>query len=131
MPMIWNDQTDAKLLVAIITTTDAKLNHAAIAEFMGPDCSTSAVQHRIQRLREKVKTIVTDGATEGNITPKKRGRPGKNVAAGDENANPAGGDSPKKPKASQKEKHQTKVVKEEEDTEMAIGDDEPSAGAFA
>ncbi|KAL4960316.1 uncharacterized protein BDV14DRAFT_204846 [Aspergillus stella-maris] len=55
MPMVWNDQADAKLLVAILATNDAKLNWAAIAEYMGAGCTISAVQHRIQRLKEKVK----------------------------------------------------------------------------
>ncbi|KAL3461117.1 hypothetical protein BJX64DRAFT_289685 [Aspergillus heterothallicus] len=148
MPMVWNDQADAKLLVAIISTSNAKLNHAAIAEFMGSvndsianallhqiDCTASSVQHRIQRLREKVKTIdgsadgttPGNGTTEGNTTPRKRGRPKKSVAAVDKNEKAVGEDdnSAKKPKTAQKGKRQTKVVKEE-DVVMADGAEEPS-----
>ncbi|KAL4929233.1 uncharacterized protein BDV17DRAFT_290885 [Aspergillus undulatus] len=105
MPMIWNDQADAKLLVAIISTNDAKLNWSAIAEYMGPECSVSAVQHRIQRLKDNVKTKNPDlvaspekgkGKGKGKVkptdnssnaaetgsasaSPRKRGRPNKDI----------------------------------------------------
>ncbi|KAL2868723.1 uncharacterized protein BJX67DRAFT_35367 [Aspergillus lucknowensis] len=128
MPIQWNDQADAKLLLAVISTSNAKLNYSAIAQYMGPgksrpyldektrikldqfiansfpsrflllECTVSSVQHRIQRLREKVKAYTAAGndATEHNGTPtsspeKKRGRAKKvSVTAEDENAKPPG-----------------------------------------
>ncbi|KAL2853023.1 hypothetical protein BJX68DRAFT_265262 [Aspergillus pseudodeflectus] len=91
MPMVWNDQADAKLLLAIITMTTTKLNHAAIAEFMGPECTASAVQHRIQRVKEKAKNdpALGNNATEGGTPEKKRSRVRKSAASTDENAPPA------------------------------------------
>ncbi|KAL4915795.1 hypothetical protein BDW62DRAFT_187964 [Aspergillus aurantiobrunneus] len=102
MPMVWNDQADAKLLVAIITKTDGRLNWASIAEYMGPECSASAVQHRVQRLKDKVKANnpipANNGGENGSegtgpITPtpekRKRGRPTRIVPAANENENPA------------------------------------------
>ncbi|GCB26646.1 hypothetical protein AAWM_09531 [Aspergillus awamori] len=109
MPMTWNETTDARLLVGILTTTNVKLDMHALAKFMGPGCTVSAVQHRIQRLKDKVavaptSTSTTPGGTAsspgttttmtspGNETPtnstpatpekRKRGRPRKNPVAG-------------------------------------------------
>ncbi|PLB45246.1 hypothetical protein P170DRAFT_479765 [Aspergillus steynii IBT 23096] len=53
MPMNWNDQADARLLVAILQTMTGKLDTAAIAKHMGTECTVSAIQHRIQRIKEK------------------------------------------------------------------------------
>ncbi|KAJ0421965.1 hypothetical protein BJY00DRAFT_281507 [Aspergillus carlsbadensis] len=141
MPMVWNDQADAKLLLAIINMTTTKLNHAAIAEFMGPDCTASAVQHRIQRIKEKAKNnpALGNNATEEGTPEKKRGRARKSAAGTDENLPPAGdnGGSPKKPKITPSRKCQAKVVeasaKMEEDTKveenikMEDGSDDPFA----
>ncbi|RAH62091.1 hypothetical protein BO85DRAFT_474625 [Aspergillus piperis CBS 112811] len=102
MPMTWNEVTDAKLLVGILTTTNVKLDMHALAKFMGPGCTVSAVQHRIQRLKDKVSTsgtasspattATTTMTSPGNETPttptpatpekRKRGRPRKNPVAG-------------------------------------------------
>ncbi|PWY85165.1 hypothetical protein BO83DRAFT_1194 [Aspergillus eucalypticola CBS 122712] len=104
MPMTWNETNDAKLLVGILTTTNVKLDMHALANFMGPGCTVSAVQHRIQRLKDKVSSTSTPGGTAsspatgttmtspGNEKPttptpatpekRKRGRPRKNPVAG-------------------------------------------------
>ncbi|KAL4782494.1 hypothetical protein BJX76DRAFT_358860 [Aspergillus varians] len=87
MPMNWNDQADAKLLVAIITQVGPKLNWAGIAEYMGPDCTVSAVQHRIQRIKEKAKAKAIKPAPMLAITA---GESGKS----NPNSNAKGGDSP-------------------------------------
>ncbi|KAL4890505.1 hypothetical protein BDV59DRAFT_204220 [Aspergillus ambiguus] len=90
MGITWNDQADARLLVGIVTTTPAKLDFKALAEFMGPECTVSAIQHRIQRLREKAKAHEpgkSNSASSALATPEaspgKRGRgyPPKNPAA--------------------------------------------------
>ncbi|PYI03798.1 hypothetical protein BO78DRAFT_421240 [Aspergillus sclerotiicarbonarius CBS 121057] len=67
MPMNWNDTADAKLLVGILATTNVKLDMNALASYMGSGCTVSAVQHRIQRLKEKVvaSTAVTTGSAPG------------------------------------------------------------------
>ncbi|GLB03642.1 hypothetical protein AtubIFM57258_008883 [Aspergillus tubingensis] len=105
MPMTWNETNDAKLLVGILTTTNVKIDMHALAKFMGPGCTVSAVQHRIQRLKDKVSTSTPGGTASspattatttmtspGNETPttptpatpekRKRGRPRKNPIAG-------------------------------------------------
>ncbi|GAQ33806.1 uncharacterized protein AtWU_05455 [Aspergillus tubingensis] len=106
MPMTWNETNDAKLLVGILTTTNVKIDMHALANFMGPGCTVSAVQHRIQRLKDKVSTSTPGGTASspatgttsttmtspGNETPttptpatpekRKRGRPRKNPVAG-------------------------------------------------
>ncbi|GLA61674.1 hypothetical protein AtubIFM56815_002533 [Aspergillus tubingensis] len=106
MPMTWNETNDARLLVGILTTTNVKIDMHALANFMGPGCTVSAVQHRIQRLKDKVSTSTPGGTASspatgttsttmtspGNETPttptpatpekRKRGRPRKNPVAG-------------------------------------------------
>ncbi|GLA71732.1 hypothetical protein AtubIFM55763_002212 [Aspergillus tubingensis] len=106
MPMTWNETADARLLVGILTTTNVKIDMHALAKFMGPGCTVSAVQHRIQRLKDKVSTSTPGGTASspatgttsttmtspGNETPttptpatpekRKRGRPRKNPVAG-------------------------------------------------
>lgn len=117
MPMTWNDQSDAKvsrlappnisalltistqLLVAILHTTSAKLDYAAIAKYMGPgtpspqipsklnlrlthlfdaECTKIAVQTRITRLKKQVHDASNPAAAaagnEGStpVTPEKR-----------------------------------------------------------
>ncbi|OGM45710.1 AT hook motif protein [Aspergillus bombycis] len=101
MPINWTDpQADAKLLVGIITLHNVKLDHKALAEFMGQECTASAIQHRVQRIKDKVRT---DPTVEGTIagtspgaapqqeegstsdlspTKPKRGRPAKRGAKG-------------------------------------------------
>ncbi|OJJ74895.1 hypothetical protein ASPBRDRAFT_204959 [Aspergillus brasiliensis CBS 101740] len=121
MPMTWNETTDARLLVGILTTTSVKLDMHALAKFMGPGCTVSAVQHRIQRLKDKVGTVSTTSTpgemtaspattstlttmtSPGNETPtpatpekRKRGRPRKNpVAGGGGTTAPAAAKKPK------------------------------------
>ncbi|OOF95896.1 hypothetical protein ASPCADRAFT_5225 [Aspergillus carbonarius ITEM 5010] len=63
MPMVWNEAADAKLLVGILATTNAKLDMHALASYMGTGCTVSAVQHRIQRLKEKVVASTSTSTT--------------------------------------------------------------------
>ncbi|OJI86900.1 hypothetical protein ASPTUDRAFT_188249 [Aspergillus tubingensis CBS 134.48] len=129
MPMTWNETNDARLLVGILTTTNVKLDMHALANFMGPGCTVSAVQHRIQRLKDKVSTSTPGGTASspatgttsttmtspGNETPttptpatpekRKRGRPRKNpVAGGGEASTSTTVSSAKKPKAKRAKK---------------------------
>ncbi|GKZ18577.1 hypothetical protein AbraIFM66951_003458 [Aspergillus brasiliensis] len=130
MPMTWNETTDARLLVGILTTTSVKLDMHALAKFMGPGCTVSAVQHRIQRLKDKVGTVSTTSTpgemtaspattstlttltSPGNETPtpatpekRKRGRPRKNpVAGGGGTTASAAPAAAKKPKAKRAKK---------------------------
>ncbi|KAL2795351.1 hypothetical protein BJX66DRAFT_336916 [Aspergillus keveii] len=132
MPMVWNDQADAKLLLAIINMTTTKLNHPAIAEYMGPDCTASAVQHRIQRIKEKAKNnpVLGNSTTEGGTPEKKRGRPRKSAAGTDENAPPADDaeGSAKKPKRTPEGSRKTKAVDQDVKMEDASdGLDDPFA----
>ncbi|RAL12067.1 uncharacterized protein BO97DRAFT_70054 [Aspergillus homomorphus CBS 101889] len=92
MPMAWNDTADAKLLLAVLRTTNVKLDHLRIAQYMGPGCTVYAIQHRLRVLKERAFTgpalplrLVEgygscDPTSEGTPTsePKrKRGRPRK------------------------------------------------------
>ncbi|PYH36827.1 uncharacterized protein BO87DRAFT_423801 [Aspergillus neoniger CBS 115656] len=129
MPMTWNETNDARLLVGILTTTNVKIDMHALANFMGPGCTVSAVQHRIQRLKDKVSTSTPGGTASspgtgttsttmtspGNETPttptpatpekRKRGRPRKNpVAGGGEASTSTTVSSAKKPKAKRAKK---------------------------
>ncbi|BCR95753.1 uncharacterized protein AKAW2_20693A [Aspergillus luchuensis] len=128
MPMTWNEVTDARLLVGILTTTNVKLDMHALAKFMGPGCTVSAVQHRIQRLKDKVSTsgtasspattTATTMTSPGNETPttptpatpekRKRGRPRKNpvVGGGEASTSPTvvAAGAAKKPKAKRAKK---------------------------
>ncbi|RAK91614.1 hypothetical protein BO79DRAFT_215300 [Aspergillus costaricaensis CBS 115574] len=130
MPMTWNETNDAKLLVGILTTTNVKIDMHALANFMGPGCTVSAVQHRIQRLKDKVSTSTPGGTASspvttattsttmtspGNETPttptpatpekRKRGRPRKNpVVGGGEASTSTTVSSAKKPKAKRAKK---------------------------
>ncbi|KAE8368821.1 hypothetical protein BDV27DRAFT_153645 [Aspergillus caelatus] len=101
MPMDWTDpQAVAKLLVGIITIHNVKLDHKALAEFMGQGCTASAIQHRVQRIKEKLRNGspaegTAAGASPGSApqqeegsapdsspTKPKRGRPAKRGAKG-------------------------------------------------
>ncbi|KAI9931484.1 hypothetical protein ASPWEDRAFT_25641 [Aspergillus wentii DTO 134E9] len=109
MPITWNDQNDAKLLVSILSTTTMKPDYKAIAKCMGPECTVSAVQHRIQRLKERVqinKPDADDGAASPSpSTPKKRGRPAGSGKKGGK-------------KAQAKEKEQEQEQGEQDDEDM-------------
>lgn len=89
MGINWNEQADARLLVGVLSTTHQKLDYRALAEFMGKNCTVSAVQHRIKRLKEKIKTPPSDSGSASASAPptptaspakRGRGRPKKNVA---------------------------------------------------
>ncbi|KAJ1714823.1 hypothetical protein AFCA_001395 [Aspergillus flavus] len=101
MPINWTDpQADAKLLVGIITLHNVKLDYKALAEYMGQGCTSSAIQHRVQRIKEKFRndppaegtaTGTSPGsapqpdegsAPDSSPTKPKRGRPAKRGAKG-------------------------------------------------
>ncbi|KAJ9638711.1 uncharacterized protein PV06_02135 [Exophiala oligosperma] len=107
MPMTWNADTDAKLFAAVLATSDVKVNHAAVAQIMGPECTAKAVIHRINNI--KIKATKADATTvEGTLpasaktpTPK-RGRKVKTEA--DEEESPT-----KKTKTAAARKTKTKA----------------------
>ncbi|KAJ5591094.1 hypothetical protein N7450_005066 [Penicillium hetheringtonii] len=51
MPITWDSQADAKLLIGIVESST--INYQSVADFMGDGCTVSAVKHRVQRLRER------------------------------------------------------------------------------
>ncbi|KAB8265655.1 hypothetical protein BDV32DRAFT_144176 [Aspergillus pseudonomiae] len=88
-----------QLLVGIITLNNAKLDYKALAEFMGEGCTASAIQHRVQRIKDKVRNgSPVEGTAAGTSpgsaqqgegsasdlspTKPKRGRPAKRGATG-------------------------------------------------
>ncbi|GAB1736816.1 hypothetical protein NU219Hw_g8844t1 [Hortaea werneckii] len=65
MPMVWNAETDAKLLSAILQVYDVKINGVKLAEvaaLMGPECTPKALTHRLAKFRSLAKT--TDAGDE-------------------------------------------------------------------
>ncbi|PWY86891.1 hypothetical protein BO70DRAFT_427886 [Aspergillus heteromorphus CBS 117.55] len=150
MPMSWNETADAKLLIGILHTSSVKLDFAALAQYMGPDCTVSAVQHRIQRLKDKVSAGAgTDSAsgtpvkkagaknagagTESAVsTTKKRGRPPKNPAPGPEGASPeAGGVGTGTPQQTPTQSRKRGRPKKVNSSEKASDDNSASASASA
>ncbi|KAK7547619.1 hypothetical protein IWX49DRAFT_635636 [Phyllosticta citricarpa] len=56
MPMNWNSDADARLLVGIVNFTDFKLNKETLAklnEWMGPDCVGQSISQRLIKLKKK------------------------------------------------------------------------------
>ncbi|EEP79283.1 predicted protein [Uncinocarpus reesii 1704] len=69
MPITWNAQADARLLVAIMRTAP-KIDLKAVAEYMGDDVTEYALQHRFRKLK---KLADGDGGEAGSAptTPSK------------------------------------------------------------
>ncbi|KAG2027691.1 hypothetical protein GB937_000131 [Aspergillus fischeri] len=123
MPMTWDHEADAKLLLRIFATSNIKLDYEDLAKHMGPgtikkqslltrmntDCTTIAIQRRIQRLRTDPRAgSATNGDSSTPATPekRKRGRPKKDAngdGAEKDNA------SPKKAKKAKKEENGSAV----------------------
>ncbi|PKY03413.1 hypothetical protein P168DRAFT_283156 [Aspergillus campestris IBT 28561] len=75
MPMNWNADTDAKLLVGILMqlrSAGVKVNTYELAVFMGPECTPSAIENRIVRLRRQVEGLPE--TPEAGRTPQKTKR---------------------------------------------------------
>ncbi|EEQ33982.1 hypothetical protein McanMca71_002830 [Microsporum canis] len=66
--IVWNDAANAKLLFAIISTSNAKVDYKAVAEIMGNGCTPIAIQRRLSRIKSKV---VPDGNTSSPATTPK------------------------------------------------------------
>ncbi|OOQ91615.1 hypothetical protein PEBR_08805 [Penicillium brasilianum] len=103
MPMTWNPESDARLLIAIISTT-ANINWEAAAIFMGKDlkrkdCSISALKHRVARLKDKAGLPVTPRA-KGSKTSTKRATPMESSKADLEKAKAKKAKTDKKAKVS-------------------------------
>ncbi|KAF3931799.1 hypothetical protein ABW19_dt0208126 [Dactylella cylindrospora] len=49
--MRWDNHADAKLFMAVLKVHSLKLNYEAIAEYMGDNCTSKAVSHRIAKLK--------------------------------------------------------------------------------
>ncbi|CEJ56671.1 hypothetical protein PMG11_02872 [Penicillium brasilianum] len=98
MPMTWNPESDARLLIAIISTTP-NINWEAAALFMGKDCSISALKHRVARLKDKAGLPVTPRA-KGSKTSTKRATPMKSSKADLEKAKAKKAKTDKKAKVS-------------------------------
>ncbi|KAL4743419.1 hypothetical protein BDV11DRAFT_178245 [Aspergillus similis] len=51
MPMTWNAEAEARLLIGILAQLKGSLDYRALADHMGPECSVMALRHRIFKLR--------------------------------------------------------------------------------
>ncbi|KAL1848080.1 hypothetical protein Plec18167_008777 [Paecilomyces lecythidis] len=69
MPMTWNAEADARLLIAIIAVGNPKMDYDKLSDYMGGDCTAYAIQHRIRKLKDKA-----NGKAPGSTpnTPSKR-----------------------------------------------------------
>ncbi|KAL2399012.1 hypothetical protein ABEF93_007019 [Exophiala dermatitidis] len=100
MPMVWNAEADARLFAAVIATSDVKVNYAAVAEKMGPDCTAKAIIHRVGKIKELARKLDDEdgdgtATTPLKTTPKRRGRPSaKGVAVAADDDDDGAEDSP-------------------------------------
>ncbi|KAL4764386.1 uncharacterized protein BDW70DRAFT_157030 [Aspergillus foveolatus] len=51
MPMTWNAEAEARLLLGILAQVRGVLDYKALAAHMGPECSVIALRQHISRLR--------------------------------------------------------------------------------
>ncbi|KAK6394829.1 hypothetical protein LTR95_019565, partial [Oleoguttula sp. CCFEE 5521] len=73
MPVVWNAETEAKLLAALFKVTDLKVTQAQmkeIAEIVSPECTAKAISHRIAKFRNQAAGFAGKGASETPGTPK-------------------------------------------------------------
>ncbi|KAH0534050.1 hypothetical protein FGG08_007347 [Glutinoglossum americanum] len=63
--MKWDGEADQQLLLSILATHTINLNHAAIAERIGPHCTPRAVVERIKKLKKMSKDGGFDKAGGG------------------------------------------------------------------
>ncbi|KAM0719171.1 hypothetical protein Q7P37_005076 [Cladosporium fusiforme] len=96
MPIIWNAETEAKLLAGLFKVCDIKVSGdqlKELAKIIGPDCTPKAITHRISKIRNAAGALnVGDGGDAHVATPKssKKGAKGakgsakKRKAAGSE-----------------------------------------------
>ncbi|KAJ9273026.1 hypothetical protein DTO212C5_947 [Paecilomyces variotii] len=96
MPMSWNAEADARLLVAIIAVGNVKMDYDKLSEYMGGDCTAYAIQHRIRKLKDKA-----NGKASGSTpnTPSKRKKRSNAKTDNDEESEAADPITPKKIKA--------------------------------
>ncbi|KAE8356627.1 hypothetical protein BDV28DRAFT_82779 [Aspergillus coremiiformis] len=96
MPMTWTDQADARLLVGIILLHNFKIDHRALATFMGKDCSVSAIQHRIQRIKERVRNDSSPSRTAATTTSESAPQQGEGESTPSSSPVKSKKDSPRK-----------------------------------
>ncbi|GAQ11555.1 hypothetical protein ALT_8876 [Aspergillus lentulus] len=109
MPMTWDHEADAKLLLRIFMTSNIKLDYEDLAKHMGPDCTTIAIQRRIQRLKMDPRAgsaVNGDSSTPATPEKRKRGRPKKDTNGYDAEEDKG---SPKKAKKAKKEENGSAV----------------------
>ncbi|KAK2830994.1 hypothetical protein FQN49_007109 [Arthroderma sp. PD_2] len=90
----WNEAADAKLLFAILKTTQAKIDYAAVAEIIGNDCTPIAIQRRLAKIKSKAAATTGSGGNSSPATPKRASKATKRKALGEGDRE---NDTPKKP----------------------------------
>ncbi|KAK2766228.1 hypothetical protein FQN54_007744 [Arachnomyces sp. PD_36] len=128
MPMNWNDQADAKLLIGIIKTAKPKIDYDALAAYMGEGCTAYGIQHRIRKIQAKANesgdsapstpSKAAGGTPKGKKAPTPRKTPAKKTpkrkGAKEETA------SDEEECASPTKKVKSEVVKEEDDVKDEV-----------
>ncbi|KIV79418.1 hypothetical protein PV11_06980 [Exophiala sideris] len=135
MPMTWNADTDAKLMAAILATSDVKVNYAAVATLMGPECTAKAITHRVGAIKAKAKDVglASPSASPSGTPPtsRKRGRPSTKAQTSNGGGEDDGGESPTKKTKADASKTKRKApaapvkaeTKEEQEVKMDPGDE--------
>ncbi|GAB7323440.1 hypothetical protein MBLNU13_g05892t1 [Cladosporium sp. NU13] len=109
MPIVWNAETEAKLLAGLFKVCEIKVGTQQLkelAEIIGPDCTPKAVTHRLAKFKKMA------GSFNG-------GKKSGDAAAADEADGEDGGATPKKTKKAKGGKASKKRAAEED----AEGDD--------
>ncbi|KAF2219688.1 hypothetical protein BDZ85DRAFT_268191 [Elsinoe ampelina] len=118
--MTWDAEADRKLLLAIIQTSDVKVEHEAVAKLMSTDevtCSVIAIKRRMQKLKEMCDL-------ESTTKPKK----GEKRGAAD--AEDGDGEGGKKKRGKAGGEKGAAAKKQTSDQDDAVKEDQDIAGAI-
>ena len=61
-------------MLAILATHAIKLDSAAVANLLGPDCTSRAVEERLKKLKKMAKERGLEMGSDATTTPKKNGK---------------------------------------------------------
>ncbi|KAM0704967.1 hypothetical protein Q7P35_007754 [Cladosporium inversicolor] len=113
MPIVWNAETEAKLLAGLFKVCDIKVGSQQLkelAEIIGPDCTPKAVTHRLAKFKKMA----------GSFNGGKKG----GDAAGEDADGEDGAATPKKAKKAAKVGKASKKRAAEDDAEEDDGEEE-------
>jgi len=103
----------------VLSTSDVKVDHAAVAALMGPECTAKAITHRIGAIKKKASDLKENGDA-GAASPKTTPKRGRAPKA--EGKDTHGGPVTKKPRTTTpaKPKSQAKPAVKAEDDDKKV-----------